>query len=233
MNPVSPESLDYILSFKFQGTTTLTIRLGPMTLTRRDYRCSSCQTGFFPKDRTMGVDGASVTSGLLRTFRRARLLHRSDRSGLSLPGFPTAWPKAPGVAGFLVEQHHAFAISRPASEPWLRLIVLIRLGDEIAEDERTFLEPDPVTLLPSALYLGMDGTGIPMRPEELADGSSKTREVKLCSVWSAEKSDSNFCFRRGFMREWRKLEFRLPWRKYGAKYQYQGSGSTQACANDY
>ena len=42
----------------------------------------------------------------------------------------------------------------------------------------------------------MDGTGIPMRPSELkdragkqADGSSKTREVKLCTVWSAECRD--------------------------------------------
>ena len=43
------------------------------------------------------------------------------------------------------------------------------------------------------LYLGMDGTGVPMRAAELAgragkqpDGLAKTREVKLCTVWSAE-----------------------------------------------
>jgi Transposase len=47
------------------------------------------------------------------------------------------------------------------------------------------------------LYLGLDGTGIPMRAEELAghvgkqpDGSAKTREVKICAVWSAEARDS-------------------------------------------
>ena len=52
--------------------------------------------------------------------------------------------------------------------------------------------------MPPTLYLGLDGTGIPMRPSELQgrtgkqpDGSAKTREVKLCTVWSAEGRDEN------------------------------------------
>jgi len=51
-------------------------------------------------------------------------------------------------------------------------------------------------LVASTLYVGMDGTGVPMRTSELEgragkqpDGSSKTREVKLCTVWSAEGRD--------------------------------------------
>jgi hypothetical protein len=68
------------------------------------------------------------------------------------------------------------------------------LGREIAGDERRVVEPQP----PSAptMYLGMDGTGVPMRKSELVgregkqpDGSSKTREVKLVTVWSAEDRD--------------------------------------------
>ena len=46
------------------------------------------------------------------------------------------------------------------------------------------------------LYLGMDGTGVPVRKEELVDrpgkqpdGSAKTREVKLVTIWSAEGRD--------------------------------------------
>ena len=42
----------------------------------------------------------------------------------------------------------------------------------------------------------MDGTGVPMRTSELdgragkqPDGSSKTREVKLVTIWSAEARD--------------------------------------------
>jgi hypothetical protein len=46
------------------------------------------------------------------------------------------------------------------------------------------------------MYLGLDGTGVPMRASELAgrqgkqpDGSAKTREVKLVTVWTAEERD--------------------------------------------
>jgi hypothetical protein len=69
------------------------------------------------------------------------------------------------------------------------------LGRAIAKDERAVVEPWP----PSAptMYLGMDGTGIPMRAPELEgregkqpDGSAKTREVKLVTVWSAEGRDA-------------------------------------------
>src|SRR5438552_18647725 len=46
------------------------------------------------------------------------------------------------------------------------------------------------------LYLGLDGTGVPMRPQEVADrsgkqadGSANTREAKLVTVWTAESRD--------------------------------------------
>jgi hypothetical protein len=71
-----------------------------------------------------------------------------------------------------------------------------RLGRQIAQDERCFTSPDSEERLPATLYLGLDGTGIPMRRAELVgrpgkqeDGSSKTREVKLVTVWSAEGRD--------------------------------------------
>jgi len=71
-----------------------------------------------------------------------------------------------------------------------------RLGKEIAEDEKRVVEPVSQVELPPTLYLGLDGTGIPMRKSELVgrtgkqeDGSAKTREVKLCTVWSAEGRD--------------------------------------------
>ena len=47
------------------------------------------------------------------------------------------------------------------------------------------------------MYLGLDGTGVPVRPTEVAgrrgkqpDGSAKTREVKLATVWTAEGRDA-------------------------------------------
>ncbi len=72
------------------------------------------------------------------------------------------------------------------------------LGREIAEDEKLVVEPPGANEPPLAptLYLGMDGTGVPVRKEELVDrsgkqpdGSAKTREVKLVTIWSAEGRD--------------------------------------------
>jgi len=40
------------------------------------------------------------------------------------------------------------------------------LGKEIAADERHYTEPLDTLALPQTLYLGMDGTGIPLRAEE-------------------------------------------------------------------
>jgi len=71
------------------------------------------------------------------------------------------------------------------------------LGAEIAADEKQDLVAVQETSLPETLYLGIDGTGVPMRRSELEgsagkqpDGSAKTRDVKLCTVWSAEARDA-------------------------------------------
>ncbi len=70
-----------------------------------------------------------------------------------------------------------------------------RLGEEAARFEREVSEA-PAGPLPGTMYLGQDGTGVPMRKEELAgrpgkqaDGSSKTREMKLCAIWTADTRD--------------------------------------------
>jgi hypothetical protein len=71
------------------------------------------------------------------------------------------------------------------------------LGREIAEDEKEVVEPPGAdVVLASTLYLGMDGTGVPVRKQELVerrgkqpDGTAKTREVKLVTIWSAEGRD--------------------------------------------
>ena len=71
------------------------------------------------------------------------------------------------------------------------------VGEWAVRFEREVAQPEDRCTLPPTLYLGMDGTGLPMHPGELAgragkqeDGSAKTREAKLCTVWSAEGRDS-------------------------------------------
>ena len=68
------------------------------------------------------------------------------------------------------------------------------LGREIADDERQVVEPDPATA--RTLYLGLDGTGVPVRKAETRDrrgkqpdGSAKTCEAKILAVWSADTLD--------------------------------------------
>jgi hypothetical protein len=68
------------------------------------------------------------------------------------------------------------------------------LGEAIAADERVCV--DRMGEIAPTMYLGMDGTGVPMRPAEVADrvgkqpdGSAKTREAKVVTVWTAEARD--------------------------------------------
>ncbi|SRR6266480_2306940 len=64
----------------------------------------------------------------------------------------------------------------------------------IAVDEHQQLEK--MGEVAPTMYLGMDGTGVPMRTPEVADragkqadGSAKTREAKLVTIWTAESRD--------------------------------------------
>jgi hypothetical protein len=69
------------------------------------------------------------------------------------------------------------------------------LGAEIADDERRCVER--MGEVAPTMYLGMDGTGVPMRAAEVAgragkqlDGSAKTREAKVVAMWTAESRDA-------------------------------------------
>ena len=145
--------------------------LGPLRLQRAYYHCPRCQRGFCPRDQALGLEGSALTPGVLRmTASAAALVSFEESSGLLHE-----------LAGVEVS---AKQVERVAEA----------LGAEIAVDERQQVEK----MLPLAptLYLGMDGTGVPMRAPEVAgragkqpDGSAQTREAKLVTVWSAESRD--------------------------------------------
>jgi len=151
-----------------------TSALGPLTLTRAYYHCDSCEAGFCPRDAALGLQGASLSPAVTRMV------------GLvgAMVSFEEGHELLHELGGVDVPTKH---VERAAEA----------LGCEIAEDEKHVIEPLPAdeTVAPT-LYLGMDGTGVPMRASELLgregkqpDGSSKTREVKLVTVWSAEGRD--------------------------------------------
>ena len=147
--------------------------LGEMTLERAYYHCEACHQGSFPRDRALGMVNCSLSPALTRM------------TGLvgAMVSFEEGSELLAELAGVGVNTKQ---VERSAEA----------LGAEIAADERQRVEPVAQDEIPSTLYLGMDGTGIPMRacalagrPGKQPDGSAKTREVKLCTVWSAEKHD--------------------------------------------
>jgi hypothetical protein len=160
---------------RFAGRRTKQVQsvLGPLRLQRAYYHCSACGHGFCPRDQHLGIENTSLSPALTRMTGNVGALV-SFKEGSEL---------LDELAGLAVD---AKQVERTAEA----------LGKEIAEDERVHSEPLDALSLPQTLYLGMDGTGIPLRAEELvgrsgkqADGSAKTGEVKLCTIWSAESRD--------------------------------------------
>ncbi len=148
--------------------------LGLLKLSRAYYHCPVCGTGFCPRDRALGLQGGSLTPGVLRMVGQvgARVSFEEGHELLT------------ELAGLDVPTKH---VERAAEA----------LGREIAQDERRVVETTAADeAVAPTLYLGMDGTGVPVRKAELVnrpgkqpDGTAKTREVKLVTVWSAEGRD--------------------------------------------
>jgi hypothetical protein len=145
--------------------------LGPLHLERAYYHCAKCQSGFCPRDRALRLDLFSLTPGVLRmTGSTAALVSFEESSALLHE-----------LAGVEVS---AKQVERAAEA----------LGAEIAADERRCVER--MGEVAPTMYLGMDGTGVPMRASEVAgragkqpDGSAKTREAKVVTIWTAESRD--------------------------------------------
>jgi hypothetical protein len=145
--------------------------LGPLTLARAYYHCAACETGFAPRDAALGLQGGSLSPSVLRMV------------GLvgAMVSFAEGHELLHELAGVAVSTTH---VERAAED----------LGREVAADEQHVVEPPAVTApLAPTLYLGVDGTGVPVRKAEVVDcpgkqpdGSAKTKEVKLVTVWSAE-----------------------------------------------
>lgn len=146
--------------------------LGPLQLERAYYHCEQCQSGFCPRDRDLRLESFSLTPGVLRmTASASALLSFEESRGLLRE-----------LAGVEVS---ARQVERAAEA----------LGAEIAVDEHQHVER--IGEMAPTMYLGMDGTGVPMRAEEVvdragkqADGSAKTREAKLVTIWTAESRDA-------------------------------------------
>jgi len=147
--------------------------LGGLDLERAYYHCGHCGRGFCPRDQQLGIE-SSLSPAIVRMIAAVGAMVSSQEGSQLLEE----------LAGIAVD---AKQVERVAEA----------LDSDIAADEKQDLSPWSDQPLPSTLYLGIDGTGVPMRPAELTgrsgkqpDGSAKTREVKLCTCWSAESRDA-------------------------------------------
>ena len=146
--------------------------LGSLTLERAYYHCDTCRAGVCPRDRRLGLEDTSLSPATTRM--------------VGLAAAEGSFAKASGLlwelAGVRIETKQ---VERTAEA----------LGREVAADERDVVEPAPGAA--PTMYLGLDGTGVPVRPSEVEgrrgkpDGSARTREVKLVTVWTAQARDKD------------------------------------------
>jgi hypothetical protein len=116
--------------------------LRPFDLERAYYYFEQCQSGFCPRDGALGLGLSSLTPGVLRmTASTASLVSFEESSGLPHE-----------LAGVEVS---AKQVERAAES----------LGAEIAEAENK--QVDKTGTVAPTMYLGMDGTGAPMRTQQV------------------------------------------------------------------
>jgi len=87
--------------------------LGPLRLERAYYHCAQCEAGFCPRDRALGIEGGSLSPGVLRMVGRVG----------AMVSFEEGQELLQELAGVEVPTKH---VERAAEA----------LGREIAEDEK-------------------------------------------------------------------------------------------------
>lgn len=159
-------------TYKGKREKTFLCVVGNITL-QRAYYTDGNGNGYFPQDEMLGFDKDSLSSGVKRMVG-----HTAGR---------LSFQESSSVIKELAGLHVGSKQVERAAEA---------LGEEIRQAESADIEEE----LPcsNTMYLGMDGSGCPVRKEETEgrkgkqpDGSAKTREVKLAVVFSADSRDKD------------------------------------------
>jgi hypothetical protein len=161
-------------------TKTLLTMLGPVPFARSRFECPVCGKVRYPGDEELDVVDTTRSPGVRRMMGRAgsKSTFKEGRDDLKIyAGLTVSAKDVERVAEGLGEQ----------VERWLSVERNALLKQE---------EPNgPAEAIP-LLYVSYDGTGVPMIPRELkgrrgkqADGTAKTREVKLGCVFTQTTTD--------------------------------------------
>ena len=161
-----------IMNYAGRREKTFVTVLGDITL-KRAYYTDRNGRGYFPRDEKLGLDKDCLSDGVKRMIGHTASVLSFKKSSLMIENLA-----ALNVSSKQVER---------AAED---------LGEEIIRKEKLVIEDG--TPCSSTMYLGIDGTGCPVRKEETEgrkgkqpDGSAKTREVKLAVTFSADSRDKH------------------------------------------
>lgn len=145
--------------------------LGSIRLSRAYYHCRECREGFYPRDIALGMERTAFSPGVTRM-----ICHTA-----SMVSFAESSELLAEIGGVEVNAKQVERIAEGVGEE------MIRYEREVFQESE---EPC------KTMYLGVDGTGVPMRREEVVgrrgkdgEGMAKTREAKLCTIWTAERRD--------------------------------------------
>jgi hypothetical protein len=158
--------------------------LGPVRIRRAWYHCHRCGHGLAPRDAELGVTGQAMSPGLRKMAARAAAAVPfakaaalvGELAGIRLTGKRTGRSaEADGAAAASVIEAQAAAITA-----------------------RTLVPLPPPAPAPDKLYVAIDGTGVPVVAAETEgrdgkgeDGKARTREVKLCAVFTQTITDDD------------------------------------------
>ena len=160
--------------------TLLTI-LGPVVYRRSMFECPVCGESHYPGDDELDVVGTTRSPGIRRMMARAGSRNTFKEGSEDLRVY----------AGITVSAKDVERVSEGIGEDmehWSK-----RQGEDILQQESPVSKEKTIPVM----YVCTDGTGVPMTKGELkgrkgkqADGSAKTREVKLGCVFTQTGTDS-------------------------------------------
>jgi hypothetical protein len=161
---------------------TIDTVLGPVTICRAWYHCAECGHGFAPRDAELGVAGDTMSPGLAKM---------TDRAAAAVP-----FTRGANLVGELA------GITLTGKRLGRRAEADGRAAAQVIEAEAAAIAARQVVPLPPAgpapdmLYICIDGTGVPVTAAETEgragkgdDGKARTREVKLCCVFTQASTD--------------------------------------------
>ena len=165
------------MSSQGRRTKQLLTVLGQVPLARSLYRCEHCLQTRFPEDERLDIVHTSYSPGVRRLMARAGSQTQFEQAARDLLCY----------AGLELEGRE---IERVAEQVGREVEQWLGQQQSRLQESAAHAQPRPPKTIPK-FYASFDGTGVPVRPEEVVgrrgkqpDGRARTREVKLGCIFT-------------------------------------------------